>query len=185
MNDPSVSYRVALGGIVSSLCLLCMFLAGVIPVFYLLLPMIAGALMMIIVIEVSTEWAFVTYIAVGLLSIFVTFDKQAALIFIFLFGHYPILKSIFEKKIKSKALCNIIKFIIYNICIIAYYYGVIYILGSKELMKNMQKFGIAVLIVAEFFFFTYDYSLTALIDYYKDKIKPKITGYNHRKQSKL
>ena len=35
-----ISYRVALGGIVSALCLVSMFLAGVLPALYLVPPMI-------------------------------------------------------------------------------------------------------------------------------------------------
>ena len=72
----NVSYRVALGGIVSSLCLLCMFLAGIMPMFYLILPMVAGILLMIIAEEVSLSWAWLTYIAVGILSLFITADKE-------------------------------------------------------------------------------------------------------------
>lgn len=55
-----ISYRVALGGIVSALCLVTMFLAGILPALYLLLPMIAGVLMMIIAVEVSSSWAMLT-----------------------------------------------------------------------------------------------------------------------------
>ena len=72
-----ISYRVALGGIVSALCLVTMFLAGIIPALYLLLPMIAGVLMMIIAVEVSGSWAMLTYIAVSLLSMIITFDKNS------------------------------------------------------------------------------------------------------------
>ena len=113
-NTNSVSYRVALGGIVSALCLLSMFLAGVMPMFYVLLPMVAGAMMMIIVIEVSWQWAFITYIAVGLLSMFVCFDKEAAILFIVLFGHYPILKYLIDNKLSSKKIAWFVKFLIYN-----------------------------------------------------------------------
>ena len=88
----SISYKVALGGIISSLCLLCMFLTGVIPVMYIVLPMIAGILMMIITIEVDTRWAFLTYLSTSLLSLIITFDKESALMYILLFGHYPIIK---------------------------------------------------------------------------------------------
>ena len=66
------SYRVALGGIVSALCLVTMFLAGVMPALYLLLPMIAGVLLMIIAMEVNKGWAFLTYLSVSLLSLFMT-----------------------------------------------------------------------------------------------------------------
>ena len=80
-----ISYRVALGGIVSALCLVSMFLAGVLPALYLVLPMIAGMLLMIIAAEVGKRWALMTYISVSLLSMIITFDKEAALIFIMLF----------------------------------------------------------------------------------------------------
>ena len=93
-----ISYRVALGGIITALCLLLMFLTGVMPLLYLALPMVAGALLLIIVSEIGTGWAVLTYAAVSLLSIFVTFDKEAALIFILFFGHYPILRQQLEKQ---------------------------------------------------------------------------------------
>ena len=75
MHD--VSYRVALGGIISALCLLTMFLAGIIAPLYIVFPMISGCLMMIIATEVSCGWATLTYIAVSLLSLLVTFDKES------------------------------------------------------------------------------------------------------------
>ena len=86
-----ISYRVALGGIVSALCLVVMFLAGILPALYILLPIMASVLLMLIAAEVSTGWALLTYIAVGILSLFITADKEAALIFI-MFGHYPIIR---------------------------------------------------------------------------------------------
>lgn len=181
-DNKDISYRVALGGIVSSLCVLAMFLAGIIPIFYLLLPMIAGALMMIIVIEVNWQWAFLTYLSVGLLSLFITFDKQAAFIFIFLFGHYPILKFLIDRKVKPKFAALIIKFIIYNACILLYFYATVYLLASKELMKEVQKYGIYLLALVDFLFFTYDYSLGTLVEEYKIKIKPKITGRQIRRR---
>ena len=61
MRPRSISYRVALGGIIASLCLLAMFLTGVIPIFYILLPMIAGLLLSIMVTETGTRWALLTY----------------------------------------------------------------------------------------------------------------------------
>ena len=91
-NQQNLSYRVALGGIVSAFCLASMFLTGVFPLLYLVLPMIAGILLLIVVMEVSIQWAWVTYIAVGLLSLLVTYDKEAALIFILFFGNFPLVR---------------------------------------------------------------------------------------------
>ncbi len=96
MNN--VSYRVALGGIISSLCLLAMFLTGVMPLFYLALPMIAGILILVMMVEVNTGWAWLTYLAVSILSLFVTFDKEASIMFVMFFGHYPILHQYIKNK---------------------------------------------------------------------------------------
>ncbi len=118
MNN--VSYKVALGGVISSLCIFAMFLTGIMPFLYLTLPMIAGALMTIIVTEVNIPWAFLTYASVSILSLFITFDKGAALIFILLFGHYPIIRYKLEK-IHIRPLKNLVKLCIFNICAVVYY----------------------------------------------------------------
>jgi hypothetical protein len=179
-NTNSVSYRVALGGIVSALCLLSMFLAGVMPMFYVLLPMVAGAMMMIIVIEVSWQWAFITYIAVGLLSMFVCFDKEAAILFIVLFGHYPILKYLIDNKLSSKKIAWFVKFFIYNFCMVSYFLICVYILGSKELLKEIQKYFWWIILLIDFLFLTYDPSLDTLTEKYTELIKPKLQGKRKR-----
>ena len=95
------SDRVALGGIVAALCIVIMFLTGVVPALYIVSPMAAGLLMVILAEEVSVGWAWLTYLAVSLLSLMVTFDKEAALMFILFFGYYPMLRLNLEK-IKAK-----------------------------------------------------------------------------------
>ncbi len=95
--DQSYSYRIALGGILASLCLLCMFLTGVFPMFYLLLPMGSSALISIMAMETSPYWGFLTYLAVGLLSFFITPNKDAALVFLIFFGYYPLLRPKLKK----------------------------------------------------------------------------------------
>ena len=115
-----ISYKVALGGIVSALCLVTMFLAGILPALYLLLPMIAGVLLMIIAAEVSTGWALLTYVSVSLLSLFVTFDKEAALVFIMVFGHYPIIRP-YLQNLRFRPMILAAKLVIFNVCAIAYF----------------------------------------------------------------
>ena len=135
-----ISYRVALGGIVSALCLVSMFLAGVLPALYLVLPMIAGMLLMIIAAEVGKRWALMTYISVSLLSMIITFDKEAALIFIMLFGHYPILR-LYIEKLRSKLLMLIIKLAVFNVCAVSYFYVTVYIFGIEEMVDEFERFG--------------------------------------------
>lgn len=174
-----ISYRVALGGVISSLCLLAMLITGIAPILYLTLPMIAGALMMIIVVEVNTSWAFLTYAAVGILSIFISFDKEASLIFILFFGHYPIIKQYLDK-IKIPILRLGARLAIFNVCAEADYQLTIHLLGMQETAKEFAKIGpygiAAVWIVLNIIFLIYDYALTGCISMYIKILKPKIFG---------
>ena len=135
-----ISYRVALGGIVSAFCLVGMFLTGIFPLLYLVLPMISGILLLIIVEEVGTHWAWVTYIAVGLLSLFVTYDKEASLIFIMFFGCYPILQK-YINRIPSKIARILVKLLFFNGSIICYFHLNVYLFGMKDLIETFEEIG--------------------------------------------
>ena len=171
-----VSYRVALGGIVAALCLIAMFLAGILPAFYLILPMIAGVLMMIIAAEVSTKWALLTYIAVSLLSLLITADKEAALIFIMLFGHYPILR-FYLQKMNFGILRFAVKLIIFNICVLSFFYMTVYIFGIKEMLEQFEEFGkysgVIMLAMSNVIFLLYDYNLGMVYIIYREHFMPK------------
>ena len=172
----SISYRVALGRIVSALCLVTMFLAGVIPALYLVLPMAAGILMMIISAEVSKSWALLTYISVSLLSMFITFDKEAALIFIMLFGHYPILR-LYTEKIPLKGLRMALRTAIFNVCVIAYYYVTVYIFGLDQMADELSDYGrygaYVMLGLANILFLLYDLNLDSIYRIYLKRLAPK------------
>lgn len=175
MHD--ISYRVALGGIVSALCLLTMFLAGIIAPMYIVFPMIAGGLMMIIAAEVSRGWAALTYIAVSLLSLLITFDKEAALLFILFFGHYPILKMYLDK-IRSRLVRRGLKFIIFNGCIFAYFWVTVYVLGLDQMLEEMGdlgKYGMYIMLaLADVIFVLYDMNLVIFYGYYNRRFMPKL-----------
>lgn len=169
------SYRVALGGIVSSLCLLCMFLSGIMPMFYLILPMIAGILLMIIAEEVSLSWAWLTYIAVSILSLFITADKEASLVFIMIFGHFPIIRLHLEK-IKLKILRWLIKLAIFNTCAVSFFYVTVYIFGIQQMLEEMNEFGrygaMILLTLCNIIFVLYDLNLYLMYNIYKIKFMP-------------
>ncbi len=169
------SYRIALGGIVSALCLLTMFMTGIFPVLSILLPMIAGIFMMIIVSEVSISWACLTYIAVSLLSVIITFDKESALLFIMFFGHYPITRFIINR-IKSRTVRAFIKLTVFNICVISFFMLTTYIMGLTaflEEIKDFGKYGIpAILVFVNIIFILYEYNLDIFYEFYDKRLKP-------------
>lgn len=181
MNN--LSYRVALGGIMTAVCLMCMFFAGIIPVLYLVLPMIAGLVMVIIADEVNIPWAFLTYLSVSLLSLFVVFDKEASLIFILFFGHYPLLR-IFISKIKIPVLRYAVKLSVFNICVLAFFYLTVYVAGLTAMLEEineMGKYGGAfMLILVNIFFIVYDFNISAFMILYRKRLKPLLKKNSHR-----
>ncbi|MDE6520641.1 MAG: hypothetical protein K2K91_09365 [Ruminococcus sp.] len=170
-----ISYKVALGGIVSALCLMCMFLAGIMPMFYLILPMIAGILLMIIAEEVNKSWAWLTYISVSILSIFITADKESALVFIMLFGHFPILR-LYIEKIRLKILRWLIKLVIFNVCAVSFFYTTVFIFGIDQMLEDMNDLGkygaVIMLVLCNIIFVLYDLNMHILYYLYKIKFMP-------------
>ncbi|MCQ2490652.1 MAG: hypothetical protein MJ079_03575 [Ruminococcus sp.] len=170
------SYRVALGGIVSALCLVTMFLAGIITPLYIVLPLIAGMLLLLIVEEVSISWSMLTYISVSLLSLFITADKEAALLFIMLFGHYPMLR-FYLQRIKVKALRLMLKLAVFNACALGFFYVTVYIFGIRQMIEDMNDFGkyggIVLLVLCNFIFLLYDFNLDVVYNVYIKRIMPK------------
>ena len=171
-----ISYRVALGGIVSALCLVTMFLAGIMPALYILLPMIAGVFLMIIAEEVSTKWALLTYISTGILSMFITADKEAALLFVMIFGHYPIIRY-FLQRIRFSPLRFAVKLIVFNAGFAAFFYTTVYLFSIEQMLESINGIGrygwIAALIVCNFIFVMYDYLLDRICIIYRHRMRPK------------
>lgn len=169
------AYKIALGGIVSALCIISMFLTGIFPILSILLPMISGVFMMIIVSEINISWAFLTYIAVSLLSIIVTFDKEAVLLFIMFFGNYPIIRFIIDR-IPYKILKWILKFLIFNVSVLTFFYLTTYLLGITAFLEEIQsigKYGTPImLIIVNFMFLLYDYNLDIFCQIYTKRLKP-------------
>lgn len=171
-----LSYRIALGGVLSSLGLLAMFMTGLAPFFTYLCPMIAGGLVAILLIEAGTKWAVASYAAVAILSVFTTPDKEAAMIFVFLFGHYPIVK-VYLEKIPSRFLEYAVKLAIFNVCSVSCYLVVIYVFGIGQFLESLGDWGqyglLIFLALANLVFLMYDYCITAGANWYIDFFRPK------------
>lgn len=170
------SYKVALGGVTASLAVFAMFLTGLAPFFTYLCPMIAGAVIMVIVVEASAPWAYATYAAVAVLCVFFTPDKEAAMIFIFFFGHYPILKSILEK-MRSRFWEWIIKAAVFNVCVVSCYLVIIKVFGISALLDSLGewgKYGLLIFMgIANVTFFMFDYCLSVWIQWYAQVFRTK------------
>ena len=112
----------------------------------------------------------------SILSSFLAGDKEAVVFFIALFGYYPILKNIFESKIKNKVLVWVLKFAVFNAAAVAAFFFTTFVLGIPA--EEYTVFGVYMpylfLILGNVLFLFYDKSLTVLVMFYVKVISPKI-----------
>ena len=166
------SSKIALGGIIAALSVVSMLLT-VIPSMTFVLPAIAGVLLMMMVIEVNKGWAFMVFIAVGLISFFIVPDRMAAVVYVLFFGYYPILKALLESRL-PRILEIILKFAVFNAAIVAAYYLLTFVMGIPVgeldflLEKGIPIAGVIaiVLLAANGIFLIYDLALSRLIEAY-------------------
>jgi hypothetical protein len=138
--------------------------------------MVAGIFLMIIAEEVSMGWAWLTYTSVSILSMLITADKEAALVFVMLFGHYPMVRMYLEN-LKFKPLRYIIKLAIYNICLISFFMVTVFVFGLDQMLTDMNdlgKYGGLILLgLANIIYVLYDFNLGALYVLYIKRLMPK------------
>lgn len=170
------THKIAIGGIVSALSLVVMLLSAVFPFAEYTCPALAGILLIALVLEFNKRTAFLAFVAIGVLALFIVPNKEAVALFIGFLGYYPILKSKLEQP-KSRVLEWVLKVGIFNIAVLISYFVVIYLFGMTQVLDDMQQFaqyGVLILLgLANVAFVVYDFALTQLIALYLQRIKPK------------
>ncbi len=168
---------ISLCGIFSAVSIVVMLFTGLFPFSTFLMPAISGFVLFALSLEVGRQKAVVAFFAVAILSFLTTPDREAAVVFIALLGYYPIVKYYLEK-IPIKTLSYIAKGLLFNISIAAIYYLAVTLFSLEELVSEFAKSGIIMIvvfiIVANFTFFVYDYSLHNITVFYNRNIRSKI-----------
>lgn len=179
MKKTSKSSEIALGGVFSGLCLLIMFLTGLIPFGTYAFPALAGAMLTVVLIENGSKVATMVYISVSFLSFFVVPDREAAMMFVFFFGYYPIVRKQIEK-LKYKLVQFVLKFLLFNAAILLAYFLMIFVMGMPDLLSEMGELGkysaYILLGSGNLVFFMYDYALGKYILLYIYRIREKLSS---------
>lgn len=150
-----------------------MFLAAVVPFASIAMPMLAGAMLTVVVIENGAKAAMMVYIAVSLLSVFMVPDIDAKLLFIMFFGYYNVLKPLLDK-MPHMPVRYAVKLLIFNISMIISYYLSLYITGLDEAVAGwLGNYGpFLMLLGLNFVFLMYDYTMTQYIKLYVNWFRP-------------
>ena len=162
------SSKCAIGGITAALSLVLMISVAVVPFLTYALPAVAGAMIIFIVTEIDKKWAFGVYASVSVLGIFLVPDKEVAVMYLALFGYYPILKRIIETKVK-KPFSWVLKILTFLVTMTVSYYLMIKLMGVT--LDEMDTFGMWAIPMLLGFgamaFVLYDIMLSKLVIIYK------------------
>lgn len=172
------SSKCAIGGIVSALSLVLMISVAVIPFLTYALPAAAGVLIIFIVVEIDKKWAFGVYATVAILGMLLVPEKEVAVMYLALFGYYPIIKAMIESKFPL-VLEWIIKIVLFVATMAGSYFLMIKFMGVT--IDETEEFGVMaypiLLGMGTFAFVMYDIALTKTITLYLKKWQKHFKRY--------
>lgn len=106
--------NVTKGGVITGLSIVFLYLASVVPGIKLTLIALSSIILGLVYKKQGIKLIIYIYIATGLLAFFIIPLKTVVILYIFMFGLYPLIKFTSEK-LKSKKSIWIIKIIFANI----------------------------------------------------------------------
>ncbi len=145
------------------------------------IPAMAGLFMMVVVIEINLKWATASYIASAVL-VLIFAETEAKLMYVFLFGYYPILKAALER-MRKPVIEWAVKIAVLNAAVLAVYIGITKIFGlGFDDMGDFGKYtGVVLLLVANVVFVLYDIAVSKMATFYMYRLHDKVRRLIKRK----
>lgn len=134
------SRRMALCGMMVALGVVIMTLGGVIPLATFCCPAIAALTLVPLLVEFGKKWALSGYVAIAALSLMLSPDKEAALLFAFL-GYYPALKPALDR-IRKTPLRIAAKLGIFNAAAGTMLLAIAFVLNMHAIMAEYAAMGL-------------------------------------------
>ncbi len=137
-------------------------------------PAVAGAFIIIPLVESGKGYAFATYVVSSFL-VAVLAEPEAKLMYLCFFGFYPIIKALFEK-VKFRFVEYLLKFVSFNGAV-----TIIYAVLAKVLMIELEglgdfgKYSILILyVLGNIAFILYDMCISKLCVTYMVRLHDKV-----------
>lgn len=166
--------KITLCGVMAALSVAVMLLSYF-PYLTYAIPAIAGLFILVCVLETNCKWAFGSFLAASFL-VFLFAEPESKIMFIFFFGHYPILKALIERKNFSLIIEWLLKLVIFNICV-----ATAYLLFSLVFVNTIADFGelgkygaLVILALGNIVFIIYDFAVSRLVSLYYHRLHHKI-----------
>ncbi|MEE1238524.1 MAG: hypothetical protein UHO61_01195 [Acutalibacteraceae bacterium] len=165
--------KITLCGITVALSVVFMLLSYF-PYFTYAIPAITGLLTMMLVIEINVKWAFAAYVAASVL-VFIFAEPESKLMYICLFGYYPIIKALIER-INKPVIEWVLKLVVFNAAVLLIYVVFAGMFGiSLDDFNVIGKYGVYIFwAFGNAVFVLYDITVSRLSGTYMYRIHPKV-----------
>lgn len=166
------SAQVALGGLTAAICLLLMFMTGLVPLSSYFLPSLAGLVLIGVNRESGVKTALLVYGVSSLLGLMIVPDREAILLFIFLLGYYPLLRPYLQRL--PRFLSFFCKLLLLNAVVLLMYLILKYIFLIPDMKPVFQIGALFFLLLVNVTFVMYDFLIAQLSVLYETWFRPKI-----------
>lgn len=167
--------EISFSGIACALSFVLLYIGSAIWILAYTAPIACGIIMAFQNRTFGKKYALCVFFATGLLSLLFVPDKEAALVYIFFFGYYPIIKETLEK-IRPRLISYIVKLIIFNAGITVSQLLLVYVFGIP-LENDFGKWGIPLFfILFNLLFISYECLYSAMLKLYEVKIEKRINN---------
>ncbi|MBQ8162337.1 MAG: hypothetical protein IJ083_16545 [Clostridia bacterium] len=175
------SLRLAFCGTIIALSVVLLLTSALIPIMTYAAPLLSGLVLIPVLLSYGKKDAWMTWMATASLALFLGFEKEMALFYLF-FGYWPILKWQVDK-IRSKPLRMLVKFFFFSLSLLCMYGLLTLLFPLNAILGEFEEMGVALTIA--FFaamilcLFLYDYLLTPLTMTYVTRWEPKLKKMLH------
>lgn len=167
MSRGGRSAKVAYPAILGALSLICLYIAGLVPSGTWGLVALAGVFPAAAVISVGMGSGFLCWGGVSVLAFLLLPNKFSALLYAVLFGLYPMIKALIERK-RLKGIEYVLKLVFFNVAFtLVFVIMKAAVLGS---LPGMLSGTWLLYLVGNIVFLIYDFGFGKLIGFYIARI---------------
>lgn len=171
-----LAFNIAYSGIVCAMSTLIMF-AAIIPSMTYIMPALAGIVIWSVSGQINRSWAFMTFAAAALLSLFLSPEMESKTFFILFFGYYPLLHEII-RYVRFLPVRFLVKLLLFNITAVTAYQIVVHLFMVTDILNDLSEFGEYAVYVfwgmGNVAFFSYDFALKYVFFAFDTWVKPAI-----------
>ncbi len=154
--------KMTFSAIMAATAVALLFFAGLLPTLSATIAVFAGFCVAVTMLECGRNYAILCYITASVLSLFFVSDMSVPMMFILLFGLYPIFKAVAEQQ-RTRLLEYILKFAFCNVALLLFYL----LLQLFAALPDSRFPYWALLLPLNLVFWLYDYAFSRMVVLYR------------------